>query len=55
MSKKHFIAPIVLQWIEKLDDKNSTVFVKESYAGYLEETKKAIEAGLARYNMGKKS
>jgi len=54
MNKKHFVAPIVIQWIEKLNDKSSSIFIKENYAGYLEETKTAIEKALLVYNLEKK-
>lgn len=53
MSNKHFIAPIVEQWIEKLKDRNNTSFVKDNYAKYLEETRRAIDSALAIYNMDK--
>ena len=53
MSNKYFVAPIVEQWIEKINDKNNTVFVKDNYANYLEETRKAIDTALAIYNMNK--
>lgn len=54
MNKKHFIAPIVEDWIRKINDNNSSSFVRENYAGYLEETRKAIENALRIYNLEKK-
>ena len=53
MSNKHFIAPIVEQWIENIKDKNNTVFVRDNYAKYLEETRKVIDTALSIYNMNK--
>jgi hypothetical protein len=54
MNKKHFVAPIIQQWIDKLNDKSSSDFIKQNYAGYLEETKKAIDYALTVYNMSNK-
>lgn len=54
MNKKHFIPPIIEQWIEKLKDKQSSSFVRDNYAGYLEETRKAIDVALIIYNTDKK-
>jgi hypothetical protein len=45
VSNKHFIPPIIEQWIEKLRTENN----KEMYVSYLETTRDAIDKALIFY------
>lgn len=57
MNKKHFIPPIIEQWINNISNPNNSSFGKETYVGYLEYTRDAITNALNNYkkNNNKKS
>lgn len=54
MNKKHFVPPIIEQWIGNLKDPNYSSFHKENYANYLEYTRSAIDNALQQYKVNKK-
>jgi hypothetical protein len=53
MSKKHFVPPIIEQWISNINSPNNNTFGKETYVGYLEYTRDAINEALVKYNSKK--
>lgn len=54
MSKKHFVPPIIEQWISNINNPNNNTFGKETYVGYLEYTRDAIDEALIKYKSNKK-
>ena len=53
MNKKHFIPPIIEQWINNINNENYSTFTKENYLNYLEHTRNAIDNALSNYKMTK--
>lgn len=49
MNKKHFVPPIIEQWIQNINNPNNSLFGKETYVGYLEYTRDAINNALNNY------
>lgn len=53
MNKKYFVPPIIEQWISNINNPNNSTFNRETYAGYLEYTRNAIDVALNKYNIEK--
>lgn len=50
---KHFIPPIIEQYIETMNDNKTSQHIKDNYAMMLERTRDAINLSLIRYNKNK--
>lgn len=53
MNKKHFVPPIIEQWITNINNPNHNTFNKETYVAYLEYTRDSINVALNKYNNDK--